>query len=264
MKNLKVFLAGISFCVGLVLVGGCGQQAVRRPQSAAELPGPAVKTAADAPSKKAEPAPVELTTMAQRTGYSIGYQMAGWVTRGSADALDAEGFVCGVKDRLSGAEPALSEGEMESLGDQFRRNRRRGRGRRGPVDIQSNQKLAAQFLAENQEKEGVVTLPSGLQYRVIEAGEGPAPEPGGRVVLQYTAKVAGGEQFDSSRERGGPVTVRLASTLAAWREAIPLMKRGAKWELFVPPGLGYGARGCGDAVEPYQALVFEIELIDVL
>ena len=119
------------------------------------------------------------------------------------------------------------------------------------------------FLAQNSKKEGVKTLPSGLQYKVIKEGTGKTPKADDTVVTNYRGTSIDGTEFDSSYKRGQPATFPVKGVIAGWTEALQLMKEGSKWELFIPSNLAYGERGAGNFIGPNAALVFEIELITV-
>jgi FKBP-type peptidyl-prolyl cis-trans isomerase FklB len=119
------------------------------------------------------------------------------------------------------------------------------------------------FLSENKKKEGVKTLPSGLQYKVIKAGTGKKPGLNDTVTVQYRGTLIDGTEFDSSYRRGQPATFPVSGVIPGWTEALPLMEEGAKWQLFIPPNLAYGERGAGGLIGPNAALIFEVELISV-
>ncbi len=122
----------------------------------------------------------------------------------------------------------------------------------------------ATFFAENGKQEGVVTLPSGLQYRVLRAGTGKSPTLEDRVRVHYRGVLLDGTEFDSSYARGAPAEFGLARLIKGWQEALPLMREGAKWEIYIPAELGYGEAGAGNVIPPGAALIFEVELIAVL
>ncbi len=121
---------------------------------------------------------------------------------------------------------------------------------------------AATFLAENAQRPGVIVLPSGLQYEVLQMGAGEqCPGPAAMVTVHYEGRLSNGKVFDSSYKRGQPATFGVNQVIAGWTEALQLMQTGDKWRLFIPPGLGYGARGAGRDIPPHAALVFDVELI---
>ena len=118
-----------------------------------------------------------------------------------------------------------------------------------------------QFLEENGKREGVVTLPSGLQYEVLQEGSGPKPDGAARVTVHYEGRLTDGKVFDSSYKRNQPATFGVRQVIAGWTEALQLMPVGSKWRLFSPSELGYGARGAGGSIPPNAALIFDVELL---
>jgi FKBP-type peptidyl-prolyl cis-trans isomerase FklB len=125
------------------------------------------------------------------------------------------------------------------------------------------QEASAAFLAENSKRPEVTTLPSGLQYEVLQEGSGQKPGPTSRVTVHYEGRLADGSVFDSSYKRNQPATFGVNQVISGWTEAMQLMEPGAKWRLFIPSELGYGARGAGGSIPPHAALVFDVELISV-
>lgn len=209
-----------------------------------------------------------------RVGYSLGYKLGDRIHKEMAD-LDLDGFVAGFRDAFAGGGDAqqgkegagkaakMTAEEMDATlkahqeamvarkRDEFKKH-----GERNLADAKA-------FMAENAAKEGVVTLPSGLQYQVIAKGEGPSPKATDIVKARYHGTLIDGTVFDSTRERGdNPAEFPLNRVIPAWTEGLQLMSRGAKYKLFVPPELGYGERGAGGKIGPNQALVFEVELVD--
>jgi FKBP-type peptidyl-prolyl cis-trans isomerase FklB len=129
---------------------------------------------------------------------------------------------------------------------------------------ETNRKQGEAFLAANKSKEGVVTLPSGLQYKVLKQGTGPKPVPSDSVVCNYRGTLIDGTEFDSSYKRGEPATFPVDHVIKGWTEALQLMPAGSKWQLFIPPELAYGEKGAGADIGPNATLIFEVELISVL
>jgi FKBP-type peptidyl-prolyl cis-trans isomerase FklB len=129
--------------------------------------------------------------------------------------------------------------------------------------MEPNKKAGDAFLAANKTKEGVVTLPSGLQYKILKEGTGPKPTPADSVVCNYRGTLIDGKEFDSSYKRGQPATFPVGQVIKGWTEALQLMPVGSKWQLFVPPDLAYGDRGAGPDIGPGATLIFEVELISI-
>jgi FKBP-type peptidyl-prolyl cis-trans isomerase len=131
-------------------------------------------------------------------------------------------------------------------------------------EAEANLQESAAFLEANKTQEGVVTLPSGLQYKVLETGTGPSPVPGDQVRVHYTGKLVNGTVFDSSIDRGEPIVFGVDQVIPGWTEALLLMSPGARWMLYIPPYLAYGENGAGGVIGPNQALIFEVQLIEII
>lgn len=130
--------------------------------------------------------------------------------------------------------------------------------------MEEKAKAGEQFLSENAQRPEVTVLPSGLQYEVLQQGTGTMPGPNSRVTVHYEGWLPDGTVFDSSYKRNQPATFGVTQVIKGWTEALQLMNQGAKWRIFIPHDLGYGARGAGGSIPPYAALVFDVELLDVL
>jgi FKBP-type peptidyl-prolyl cis-trans isomerase FklB len=133
------------------------------------------------------------------------------------------------------------------------------------MEVQGKKNLEAgqAFLEANKKKEGVVTLPSGLQYKVLTEGKGKQPKSSDSVIAHYRGTLINGTEFDSSYKRNEPATFPVQGVVKGWQEALPLMKEGAKWQIYIPADLAYGPRGAGQAIGPNETLIFDIELISV-
>src|SRR3989304_4082516 len=202
----------------------------------------------------------ELKNEKDRIGYSVGYQIGRDFKRQGID-IKPEPLVRGIEDAESGKEPLLTQQELRNtLADLKKRVVDDGRMRRRE-EAEKARKEGEAFLTANGKKEGVVTLPSGLQYKVIREGTGKSPKTTEEVTVHYRGTFIDGTEFDSSFQRGRPATFQPDSVIAGWKEAIPMMKEGAKWQLFIPPDLAYGERGALPTIPPNAALIFEVELI---
>lgn len=207
----------------------------------------------------AEPA---LKTDAEKLGYAIGYQVGANLIhnlkRDDMD-IDVKALTQAIEDVLSQNEPKLSAAERQQAVQNYRAmiNKRRAEL------ADKNKQAGNKFLAENKTKEGVKETESGLQYRIVTAGQGKQPQGTDTVVVHYRGTLLDGNEFDSSYKRNKPATLPLSGVIKGWQEALPLMKEGAKWELFIPPELAYGTRGSGGRIGPNQTLVFEVELLEV-
>ncbi len=220
------------------------------------LPGAALALATVTLAWAAEPP--ALTSQQQRLGYTIGLQI-GQSLKGDGLEVDVDAMALGVKDFLAGREPRLSEEDrratLQALAEEQQRRR--------ASSAEENAAAGARFLAENKAKDGVVTLASGLQYKVIKAGTGKQPTASDTVLAHYRGTLIDGTEFDSSFRRGQPATFPVNGVIRGWQEALPLMKEGARWEVYIPAELAYGPRGAGESIGPNQTLIFEIELIKV-
>jgi FKBP-type peptidyl-prolyl cis-trans isomerase len=137
------------------------------------------------------------------------------------------------------------------------------KSQRHGATAEANSKAGAAFLAENKDREGVVSLESGLQYRILKAGDGARPTLDDTVVVQYRGSLIDGTEFYNSRTRGQPATIPVRKAIAGWREGLQLMPAGSRWELFIPPQLAYGERGAGGLIRPNSTLIFEAELVSI-
>lgn len=197
-----------------------------------------------------------------RVNYSLGYQVGGDFKRQGVE-VRPELVARGIEDALSEADPLMSREEMnKTLVDLKKRIIAAQREDRKQT-AQDNLAKGKAFLEENAKKEGVETLPSGLQYKVIQEGAGATPKATDTVTVHYRGTLIDGTEFDSSYSRGKPTTFRVNRVIGGWTEALQMMKKGAKWELFIPPELAYGERGAGAKIGPYSTLIFEVELISV-
>lgn len=226
------------------------------------------------PARKGPPRPAEtlappargLDTPEGELGYALGLQIGGRMAedfRRQRTPADLGALAQGLADALAGAEPRISEARVKAALEAFDRRMqqeqeafRREMAERG----KANKAKAAAFLAENGRREGVVTLPSGLQYQVLAEGKGPKPGPTDAVAAHYRGTHLDGTEFDSSDPAQPPPSFPLQAVVPGWQEALPLMATGSKWRLWVPPDLGYGAEGSPPVIEPHELLVFEIEL----
>jgi FKBP-type peptidyl-prolyl cis-trans isomerase FklB len=196
-----------------------------------------------------------------RLSYSVGYQVGGDFRRQGLD-INPEMLLNGVKDALVGNEPLLTPQEIRSTLVELQKTVTAAENQKNKAAADKNLAEGRAFLAENGKKAGVKTLPSGLQYKVIEGGSGAMPEATDTVTVNYRGTLLDGTEFDSSYSRGRPATFGVGRVIAGWIEALQLMKEGAKWQLFIPPELAYGDKRTGN-IEPNSTLIFEVELISV-
>lgn len=201
-----------------------------------------------------------LKNRADSLGYALGNNLgeflkANGVTDVSKD-LNTEMLIKAIKDATSNQKPVMSREQCSSAINSFVTVKR-------TESISKNKAAGAKFLAENGKKQGVVTLPSGLQYQVIKQGTGPKPTAADQVQVHYHGTLIDGTIFDSSVDRGEPITHSASGFISGWNEALLLMPTGSKWKLYIPSDLAYGDQGAGAQIPPGSALIFDVELIKV-
>jgi FKBP-type peptidyl-prolyl cis-trans isomerase len=177
--------------------------------------------------------------------------------------IDLPSLFRGIKDAREGNKPALSDEEIEAELKILQAAVNQKRDADTQKAGEANMKEGEAFLAANKAKDGVVTLPSGLQYKILTAGTGDKPSASDTVVCNYRGTFVSGTEFDSSYKRGKPAEFPVGGVIKGWTEALQLMPVGSKWQLVVPPDLAYGSRGAGGAIGPNETLVFEVELISI-
>ena len=192
-------------------------------------------------------------------GIGIGSQLAGM----GAKELNIDDFAQAIKDVISGSELKVDNAEAQTLVQNFFQEQE-AKQQAAAAEAGKAAKAAGEaFLAENGKKDGVVTLPSGLQYQVLKEGDGKKPSATDQVVCHYEGTLIAGTVFDSSYQRNQPATFGLNQVIPGWTEGVQLMQEGAKYRFFIPYNLAYGERGAGAQIPPFAALVFDVELIEV-
>jgi len=157
----------------------------------------------------------------------------------------------------------LTDAEAQAALAELQAEVRKKQDAEAQAAAEANMKEGEAFLADNKTKEGVVTLPSGLQYKILTPGTGPKPTASDTVVCNYRGTFINGTEFDSSYKRGQPASFPVGQVIKGWTEALQLMPVGSKWQLFIPPDLAYGQRGAGGAIGPNATLIFEVELLSI-
>jgi FKBP-type peptidyl-prolyl cis-trans isomerase FklB len=205
---------------------------------------------------------LELKDRRNKESYSLGYQFGESLKMQGVD-INLDVYESAIRDSLGGKEPQMSSEEMRSTIMGLRQ--RLAAAQQKALKNQEEKNLAEgkAFLLENGKKEGVKTLPSGLQYRVLSEGTGKMPTKKDTVTVHYRGTFINGTEFDSSIARDQPATFKVDGVIPGWTEALQLMKEGAKWQLFIPPKLAYGERGMPPRIPPQSTLIFEVELISV-
>ncbi len=196
-------------------------------------------------------------------GYSYGYVM-GRTNAETLKQLNLEAFVEGLKQASTGQKSALSDEEMAKALSQHKKQNDAKQLIEFKKLGEENLKLGEAFLLENKSKAGIVTRPSGLQYQVIQAGQGKSPLSSSTVKVDYEGRLIDGTVFDSSIARNQSVEFKVNQVIAGWTEGLQLMKEGAKYRFFIPAKLAYGEIGSGDSIEPNSTLIFDVELLKTL
>ena len=241
MKRPIVLSVLVLLCAGL-----CAQQLIGQADSDAGGAAP--------------PAPAGLATQSEQISYSLGLMVGMNFRRGLGQYGDVDpGLIAiGFRDAVTDAKPKLDEkttqAAIQTLQQQVMAQRK--------TVADANTRQADAFLAENGKQTGVTTTDSGLQYKILQAGDGASPASTATVVVHYTGKLLNGQVFDSSYKRGQPAQFRVDGVIGGWTEALQLMQVGSKWQLFIPPNLAYGPNGSGQ-IPPNALLTFDVELIEI-
>ena len=262
----------------MMLVGdGYAQQTPAASTPAATTPAaPAAKTpkaatTAKAPAKKTgtatkSAAAVPLKTRKEKFSYALGMNIGTGYSQGlkkQSVEVDWNLLAQGVKDAAAGSKTRLTQEEAQAVLNEVQTEIKKQQQEKTQQAAAANKTEGEAFLAANKSKDGVVTLPSGLQYKILTAGTGPKPSASDSVKCNYRGTLINGTEFDSSYKRGQPATFAVGQVIKAWTEALQLMPMGSKWQLFVPSSLAYGERGAGAEIGPNATLIFEVELLSI-
>jgi FKBP-type peptidyl-prolyl cis-trans isomerase FklB len=222
---------------------------------------PAAKAGAAASAKTATP--YTLKTQDQKISYAIGMNIGKSLKRDSVP-IDSAAFTHGMKDALAGGKLLLTDDEAKAALTALQAEVRGREEAKTKAAAVTNKIKGDAYLAANKSKEGVVTLPSGLQYKIIKQGDGPKPTADDTVLCNYRGTLVDNTEFDSSYKRGQPIKIPVGHVIKGWTEAMQLMPVGSKWQLFIPPNLGYGDGGApGSPIGPNSTLIFEVELLSI-
>jgi FKBP-type peptidyl-prolyl cis-trans isomerase len=258
-RFLSLPAAGLFFC-GMALAQ---QSSAPTQQPSANKPAttPAPKT--QKPATPAAKTATTLETQKEKASYAIGLNIGRSMKKDSVE-VDPEFVAKGIKDALNGTKPLLSDEETQAVLTALQGDVRKRQQDAFQQAMTKNKEAGDAFLAANKSKPGVVALPSGLQYKVIQNGDGPKPTASDTVVCNYKGTLVDGTEFDSSYKRGQPATFAVGQVIKGWTEALQLMPAGSKWELYIPANLAYGERGTqGGPIGPNETLVFEVELVSI-
>ncbi len=198
----------------------------------------------------------------EKASYALGMNIGSTFVRQSVE-VDPNILIQGLKDEMAGGKTLMTEDEARATLTKLQGEMREKQMAKMKIEAEANKKEGDEFLAANKAKEGVVTLPSGLQYKIVSAGTGPKPTAKDTVVCNYRGTLINGKEFDSSYKRGQPATFPVSGVIKGWTEALQLMPVGSKWQLFVPADLAYGERGPAPEIGPNATLIFEVELLSI-
>ena len=206
---------------------------------------------------------IALKDQKDKVNYSIGMDIGNTLKNLSVD-VNLDILVQGIRDVLSGNKTLLTAQESRDTIIAFQKEMKAKQMERIKELGEKTKKEGEAFLAENKIKEGIITLPSGLQYKVIKEGTGDMPKPTDTVTTHYSGTLIDGTEFDSSYRRGQPATFKVNGVIPGWTEALQMMKAGSKWRLFIPFHLAYGERGAGRDIGPNATLIFDVELLSIV
>lgn len=249
--NRIVFIILFVFLAATLLLTACDKQESM------------VQTDTPSPSSAVKISASDLVSLEDKASYGMGYDM-GKKFKELGFHISADIFSTGLRDGIEETDsPLLTEEEIKQAMKDFQQEIRKKKKEEMDKKAVENKEKSDKFLEENKKKEGVVTLESGLQYLIVTDGSGETPKATDRVKVHYKGTTIDGTEFDSSYKRNKPATFSVNRVVKGWTEALQLMKVGSKWQLFVPPELGYGNRGAGRKIGPNETLIFDIELISI-
>jgi FKBP-type peptidyl-prolyl cis-trans isomerase len=252
----------------MMLLGNAPAQqtpaATTQPTQTAPAKKPTAPAAKKAPVTSKSATALTLKTQKEKASYALGMKIGGDLKRqGVGASIDPALAARGFKDALAGSKALLTDEDEKAALAQLQTEVR------GKMEAKAHEAGAAArkegdaFLAANKTKEGVVTLPSGLQYKILTEGKGPKPTANDTVTCNYRGTLLNGKEFDSSYKAGKPVSFPVSGVIKGWTEALQLMPVGSKWQLFIPADMAYGDRGAGGDIGPGETLIFEVELVSI-
>ena len=225
--------------------------------------GSGAKTTAKKPGTGAKTTPpVTLKTQKDKDSYALGMSIGTGLHRQGVP-VDPAMVARGLRDAMAGSKTLMTEDEMKSTLQALRTQVGKDQAAKAHAAGEANRKESDAFLSANKAKEGVTTLPDGLQYKVLKEGSGPKPTANDTVTVNYRGTLVNGKEFDSSYKRGQPATFPVGGVIKGWTEALQLMPVGSKWELYIPADLAYGDNPPDPAIRPGDALIFEVELLSI-
>ena len=198
-----------------------------------------------------------------KVSYSLGLGIGQQLLQMGGKDLNIDDFSKAIKDVLAGNELAIAHSEAQKIVQAYFASKAEEQEKEAAAKGAMAKAAGEKYLAENAKRDGVITLPSGLQYQVLKEGNGRKPKATDKVKCHYEGMLVDGTLFDSSLQRGEPATFPLNQVIAGWTEGLQLMQEGAKYRFFIPYNLGYGERGAGASIPPFSTLIFDVELIEV-
>ena len=200
---------------------------------------------------------MKYTDELDKVSYSLGLSIASNLISSGVTTINAEAFIDGLNVVFSGKMPEIMPDEANNILQDYFDKLQQAKGKEAKAE-------GEKFLVENKKKEGVVALPSGLQYKILTAGNGPKPKASDTVKCHYEGRLINGTVFDSSIRRNEPAEFPVSGVIAGWVEALQLMPVGSKWQLYIPSELAYGTHGAGQSIGPNQTLIFDVELLAII
>lgn len=263
MKRLVTIALAAMFALSAVAFAADAPADVKKPEGEKVAPKPGAKDAPVAEEKpEAEKPEYKWDNENQKLSYALGFNVAR-ALKNAEIPLDTEAFAMAIKDVFGGKEAKMTPKQAVEIQMAFEQALQQKQLAELKAKAEANQKASDEFLAANAKKEGVKTTASGLQYKVEREGKGPSPKITDSVTVHYRGALINGKTFDSSYERGKPVTFPLKDMIKGWTEGVMLMKVGAKYILFIPPQLAFGEGGAPGFIEPNSVLIFEVELLKI-
>jgi len=265
----KSFINAVTIlAAGMLLPGNALAQDSPAPTTQSASPSASGSSKTQTPAAKRpttgakSAAPLTLKTQKEKFSYALGMKMGANLKKQEVP-VDPAILARGLKDALAGGKTLITDDEAQAALNDVQNDLRKKQQEKMAVAGTANKKEGETFLAANKGREGVVSLPSGLEYKILKEGAGPKPAASDSVVCNYRGTLINGTEFDSSYKHGQPATFPVSGVIKGWTEALQLMPVGSKWQLFIPPDLAYGERGAGGDIGPDSTLIFEVELLSI-
>jgi FKBP-type peptidyl-prolyl cis-trans isomerase FklB len=265
----KSFINAVTIlAAGMLLPGNALAQDTPAPTTQSASPSASGSSKTQTPAAKRpttgtkSAAPLTLKTQKEKFSYALGMKMGANLKKQEVP-VDPAILARGLKDALAGGKTLITDDEAQAALNDVQNDLRKKQQEKMAVAGTANKKEGETFLAANKGREGVVSLPSGLEYKILKEGAGPKPAASDSVVCNYRGTLINGTEFDSSYKHGQPATFPVSGVIKGWTEALQLMPVGSKWQLFIPPDLAYGERGAGGDIGPDSTLIFEVELLSI-